>query len=294
MWIPEAGLYHYKARAYPPGLGRFLQTDPILYAGGMNLYAYVGNDPIDGIDPSGLTTIAVGIEGEATYGVGVAGGVGVAISFPFFGDTSARFDLGVYGFVSGRAGYLIGAGPAVGVSGGSVQDMRALTWDVTGGYGAYAATISGPITAGGAGPGEPSGGRQVGAIPGPPGARVRSTTLGGSAGVRATLSGSVRDLFSIGSRIFSTRRLISSDEIHTNSCVDGVCGTTGVTVINRVYEHQALALWNLISQGVLSMPDLVPGGFGALFMRQFLMTEGDRARQRLENMPQETMATSAR
>jgi RHS repeat-associated protein len=36
MWIPEAALYHYKARAYPPGLGRFLQTDPILYAGGMN------------------------------------------------------------------------------------------------------------------------------------------------------------------------------------------------------------------------------------------------------------------
>ncbi|USI72817.1 RHS repeat domain-containing protein [Sphingomonas morindae] len=28
-WIPELGLYHYKARAYSPTLGRFLQTDPI-------------------------------------------------------------------------------------------------------------------------------------------------------------------------------------------------------------------------------------------------------------------------
>ena len=29
MWLSEAGLYHYKARLYDPGLGRFLKTDPI-------------------------------------------------------------------------------------------------------------------------------------------------------------------------------------------------------------------------------------------------------------------------
>ncbi|SFK68391.1 RHS repeat domain-containing protein, partial [Caulobacter sp. UNC279MFTsu5.1] len=29
IWLPEVGLYHYKARAYSPTLGRFLQTDPI-------------------------------------------------------------------------------------------------------------------------------------------------------------------------------------------------------------------------------------------------------------------------
>ncbi|MEQ1619291.1 MAG: RHS repeat-associated core domain-containing protein [Terricaulis sp.] len=33
-WLPEAQLYHYKARAYTPSLGRFLQTDPIGFAGG--------------------------------------------------------------------------------------------------------------------------------------------------------------------------------------------------------------------------------------------------------------------
>jgi RHS repeat-associated protein len=50
----ETGLYYYRARYYDYATGRFLQPDPTGYTDGLNLYAYVGNNPFGFVDPSGL------------------------------------------------------------------------------------------------------------------------------------------------------------------------------------------------------------------------------------------------
>ncbi|HEX8432620.1 MAG TPA: RHS repeat-associated core domain-containing protein, partial [Longimicrobium sp.] len=50
----DTGLYNYRARWYDPHLGRFMSEDPIGLAGGINPHAYVGNDPVNYSDPSGL------------------------------------------------------------------------------------------------------------------------------------------------------------------------------------------------------------------------------------------------
>ncbi|WP_395714457.1 RHS repeat-associated core domain-containing protein, partial [Reyranella sp.] len=55
----ESGkLYYYRARHYSTALGRFHQTDPTGYRSGANLYAYVGNDPLNATDPTGLAADA--------------------------------------------------------------------------------------------------------------------------------------------------------------------------------------------------------------------------------------------
>jgi RHS repeat-associated protein len=59
MWLSRAAVYAPTFRAYAQHLGRFNQTDPIGMAGGINLYAYVANDPVNWLDSPGLNPIVV-------------------------------------------------------------------------------------------------------------------------------------------------------------------------------------------------------------------------------------------
>ena len=77
MW--DLAVYNY-FRYYDPSTGRYITSDPIGLAGGLNTYGYVGGNPVNGIDPLGLVKwgdLAFGVidcissTGEAVFGLGI-------------------------------------------------------------------------------------------------------------------------------------------------------------------------------------------------------------------------------
>ena len=59
---PESGLMHYRARSYDPRTGRFVQRDPLDSISGADLpkgYSYVGQSPLNAVDPQGLFKVDI-------------------------------------------------------------------------------------------------------------------------------------------------------------------------------------------------------------------------------------------
>jgi pimeloyl-ACP methyl ester carboxylesterase len=84
---------YYRARYYDPAVGRFTQRDPIGLAGGLNLYGYVGGDPINRVDPWGLENILVpgsDVSGKRDNGWYQTGSEFDRAFRMFTGETSSR------------------------------------------------------------------------------------------------------------------------------------------------------------------------------------------------------------
>jgi len=58
-WHNASGFYYFGYRFYDPATQRWLNRDPIGEEGGVNLYGYMGNNPVDNVDPLGLSSIHV-------------------------------------------------------------------------------------------------------------------------------------------------------------------------------------------------------------------------------------------
>ncbi len=114
------GLLYYRARYYDPATGRFFSEDPMRVRGGLNLYAYVLDNPVNFIDLRGLailvndTGVPVVISGNVGSGHG-AGDQAFGVIPP--GETGGGVDSSIAGYSTRDAAvdaYYNGDGDSVG------------------------------------------------------------------------------------------------------------------------------------------------------------------------------------
>jgi len=107
----ESGLNYNVNRHYEPAIGRYDQPDPMGLAAGLNLYAYVGSNPLSYTDPLGLEWQAsIGLSGTIGF-LGFAGG-GINVGITSNGNITVQLE----GHLEAGPGIYAGLGATGGVS----------------------------------------------------------------------------------------------------------------------------------------------------------------------------------
>ena len=82
-WSAATGLINFRARWYDAVTGRWLSKDPIGLSGGLNLYAFCGNDSVNSLDPYGEVGALIPIVAPAIVAGAIVGGAYIgAVNMP--------------------------------------------------------------------------------------------------------------------------------------------------------------------------------------------------------------------
>jgi RHS repeat-associated protein len=152
-WDSETQLAQNWHRDYDPGIGRYVESDPLGLWGGVNTYSYVRANPMRSVDPLGFCDqsdpcVPLGADGPGwVFSIGVSYGAGVGITITSAGEiyvnnsaslvpgpyASALYANSMSGLASGLSGQ-VGYGYGIGGSGNSSAE-GITTPDASVGYG---------------------------------------------------------------------------------------------------------------------------------------------------------------
>jgi len=144
----ESGMMYYRARYYDPTIGRFLQKDPEpgklgLPISMVNSYAYVANNPLNLMDPSGRSIL--GFVGDLIVGI-VAGVAAILLAPLAVGLFSGILAGGILGTIEAAVIGAAAGGVAGGVAGGLAGGLYGLTQGLSFSQGFWAGAVQGAVT----------------------------------------------------------------------------------------------------------------------------------------------------
>lgn len=142
----SGAVVYMRARYYDPAIGRFISEDPTGFGGGdVNLYAYVGGNPINGVDPNGLQVVGLNFGGGVTIpftNINVSGSVAFAIDSNFDTDAILTGEIG-----AGTPGGGVFARGLFGAGDNAIQSLQGFGVSASLSAGRISTSISLPVRA---------------------------------------------------------------------------------------------------------------------------------------------------